>query len=58
MRERERVYVMSVVCEAEKSVVKVCFVPLRNEEDAPMTCQWHGRTSVSRHLLRDKLGST
>ena len=49
---------MSVVCEAEKSVVKVCFVPLRNEEDAPMTCQWHGRTSVSRHLLRDKLGST
>ena len=42
---------MSLVCEAEKSEMRVCvFVPLLNVEGAPMDFPRHGRASVSDHL--------
>ena len=56
LRERERVCVMYFVCEAEKSATKTCLYRCTMWMDgAPMTFQWHGRTTVSDHLPSDKL---
>ena len=37
--------------------MKVCLYPLHNVDSAPMTLQWHGRTTVCDHLPCDKLES-
>ena len=56
---KEKVYMMSSACEAEKTAMKVCVcVQLHNVEGAPMTFQWHGRAAVSDHLPSGKLEST
>ena len=49
---------MSIVCDIEKSEMKVCVFASLHVEGAPITFQWHGRTIVSDHLPCDDLEST